>query len=305
MSTPIERGSRGPGVEDVQKRLLRLGFDLGSSGVDGVFLGATLDAVCGFQRERGLVESGVVDQETWSTLVDATFTLGDRLLYLRFPYLHGADVATLQGALNVLGFACGRPDGIFGAFTERAAREFQMNTGSPADGIVGPDTVRSVMRLRHVWLDKDPTSPVELAVAPARAAELLARLRLHVRFVDDDGADIAARFANVALATEPLATVFVSGTEADRTADVLLHLGRDVPLADLPRGTSVVRLADLSETAIEARLMTALLGGEGCREAAVCLGNLSGEEEAHQRIAVRMLDAVCAALTPAGAAVVS
>lgn len=305
MSTPIERGSRGPAVEDVQKRLLRLGYDLGSSGVDGVFLGATLDAVRSFQHERLLAEDGVVGQETWSALVDATFMLGDRLLYLRFPYLHGADVETLQGALNVLGFACSSPDGIFGAFTERAVREFQMNTGSPADGIVGADTVRAVMRLRHVWLDKDPTSPVELSVAPARAAALLARVRIHVRYLDDTGRDVAARFANLALATEPRAAVVVSGNEADRATDVLLHVGREVPLTDLPEGVAVVSLGEVSETAIEVRLMTALLGGEGCREAAVRLGDLVGEEEAHQRLAVRMLDAVCAALTPDSATVVS
>lgn len=305
MSTPIERGSRGPGVEDIQKRLLRLGYDLGSSGVDGVFLGATLEAVRSFQRERHLAGDGVVGPETWSALVDATFTLGDRLLYLRFPYLHGADVETLQTALNVLGFACGNPDGIFGAFTERAVREFQLNTGSPADGIVGPDTVRAVMRLRHVWLDKDPASPVELAVAPARAAALLARLRIQVHCFDETGRGVAARFANLALATEPRASVVVCTDVPDATADVILHLGRDVSLEELPAGIALVSLADVSETAIEARLMTALLGEEGCREAAVRLGDLQGEEETLQRIAVRMLDAVCAALTPDGAAVVS
>jgi peptidoglycan hydrolase-like protein with peptidoglycan-binding domain len=305
LSTPIERGSRGPGVEDVQKRLLRLGYDLGSSGVDGVFLGATLDAVRSFQHERHVVEDGVVGPETWSALVDATFMLGDRLLYLRFPYLHGADVQVLQGALNVLGFACGSPDGIFGAFTERAVREFQTNTGSPADGIVGPDTVRAVTRLRHVWLDKDPTSPVALAVAPARAAALLARVRIHVRYLDDTGRDVASRLANLALATEPRAAVVVSGTETDTTADALLYIGCDVSPADLPDGTAMVNLTDISEAVIEPRLITALLGGGSCRAAAVHLGHLGEAEETHQRLAVRMLDAVCAALTPESAAVVS
>jgi DNA polymerase III sliding clamp (beta) subunit (PCNA family) len=42
---PISQGGRGPAVEDVQKRLLMLGFDLGPTGVDGVFWGATLSAV--------------------------------------------------------------------------------------------------------------------------------------------------------------------------------------------------------------------------------------------------------------------
>jgi len=270
-----------------------------------VFLGATLDAVRSFQREHHLAEDGVVGQETWSALVDATFMLGDRLLYLRFPYLHGADVETLQTALNVLGFACGDPDGIFGAFTERAVREFQTNTGSPADGIVGPDTVRAVVRLRHVWLDKDPTSPVELNVAPARAAAVLVRIRIQVCCLDETGGDVAARFANLAQATEPRASVRVSAEPADRAADVVLHVGRDVPLDGLPGSVAVVSVADLSEAAIEARLMTALLGENGCREAVVCLGNINGEEESLQRLAVRMLDAVCAALTPDASTVVS
>src|SRR5574340_768330 len=89
---PITQGDRGPAVEDVQKRLLVLGFDLGSTGVDGVFWGVTLAAVRAFQQERGLSEDGIVGDETWAALVDATFRLGDRLLYLRVPYFHGADV---------------------------------------------------------------------------------------------------------------------------------------------------------------------------------------------------------------------
>ena len=97
----------------------------------------------------------------------------------------------------------------------------------------------------------------------------------------------------------------VSTADLYATADVILHLGRDVAFEELPGGIAIVSLADVSETAIEARLMTALLGEEGCREAAICLGDLQGEEETLQRIAVRMLDAVCAALTPDGAAVVS
>ena len=124
MLEPIAQGDRGAAVEDVQKRLLVLGFDLGPTGVDGVFLGATLSAVRSFQHANGLSEDGTVGDETWAALVDATFRLGDRLLYLRYPYLHGADVRALQSALNVLGFACGSPDGIFGAFTERAVRTF-------------------------------------------------------------------------------------------------------------------------------------------------------------------------------------
>ena len=40
---PIRPGDRGPAVEDIQRRLLALGYDLGITGVDGVFLGRTLE----------------------------------------------------------------------------------------------------------------------------------------------------------------------------------------------------------------------------------------------------------------------
>lgn len=304
MSTFIERGARGPGVEDIQKRLLRLGYDLGPSGVDGVFLGATFEAVRSFQHTRHLAEDGVVGAETWSALVDATFVLGDRLLYLRFPHFHGADVSTLQGALNALGFACGEPDGIFGAFTERAVREFQLNTGYPADGIVGSDTVRAVVRLRHVWEDKDPTSPVALAVAPARAADVLSRTRICMHVLDDRGRAIAERLANLAIATEPSSKVEVC-SEASSDAHVLLHLGTCANPETAFGGIPVVRIGLAAQEAVEARLMTALAAADGCREALIDLGDLADDEQAMQRLAVRILDAVCLALTPGPPSVVS
>ncbi len=304
MRAPIERGARGPGVEDIQQRLRRLGYDLGPSGVDGVFSGATLEAVQRFQRSRALGEDGAVGPETWAALVDATFVLGDRLLYLRFPHFHGADVATLQGALNALGFACGHPDGIFGAFTERAVREFQLNTGYPADGIVGSDTVRAVVRLRHVWEDKDPTSPIELAVAPARAADVLSRSRIQLHYLDERGRAVAERFANLAMATEPSARVTV-GTDAPTDTDVLLHLGGCEHPGDTFPGVPVVRVGRALQEAVEARLMTALAAAEGCREALVDLGDVAEDEQAMQRLAVRLLDAVCLALTPGPPPVVS
>ena len=93
---PVRPGARGPAVEDIQRRLLALGYDLGRTGVDGVFLGLTADAVRSFQSVNGLSEDGVVGDETWSALVDAGFKLGDRMLYLRLPHFHGHDVLALQ-----------------------------------------------------------------------------------------------------------------------------------------------------------------------------------------------------------------
>lgn len=84
-------------------------------------------------------------------MVDASYKLGDRTLYLRLPNFHGADVRALQQALNVLGFACGIDDGYFGPHTEAALQQFQENVGLFADGMAFQDTFNYIKRLHHVW----------------------------------------------------------------------------------------------------------------------------------------------------------
>ena len=52
----------------------------------------------------------------------------------------GADVRTLQAALNAGGFDCGAADGAFGAATETALKRFQGRYKLGADGIAGQGT---------------------------------------------------------------------------------------------------------------------------------------------------------------------
>lgn len=52
----------------------------------------------------------------------------------------GADVKTLQAALNANGFDCGAADGAFGAATETALKRFQERYKLGADGIAGAGT---------------------------------------------------------------------------------------------------------------------------------------------------------------------
>ncbi len=100
-----------------------------------------------FQRLRGLRVDGVCGTQTWNTLVEASFHLGDRFLYRRTPMQRGDDVAELQQRLCTLGFDTGRVDGIFGDATVRALGEFQRNAGLPVDGIVGGATLHELLRL--------------------------------------------------------------------------------------------------------------------------------------------------------------
>ena len=128
------------------RRLGRLGYDV-SSDAPGHFGATTERAVRGFQEERGLRVDGICGPQTWGSLVEAGYQLGDRLLYLRAPMLRGDDVGELQESLGALGFDAGRVDGIFGPDAARALQEFQRNSGLTADGICGPDTVSALRRL--------------------------------------------------------------------------------------------------------------------------------------------------------------
>jgi N-acetylmuramoyl-L-alanine amidase len=89
-----------------------------------------------------------VGPDTWRELVEASWRLGDRPLYLRNPPLRGDDVHSLQARLNALGLNPGREDGIFGRDTDRAVRAFQREYGVPEDGIFGPKSATALAGLR-------------------------------------------------------------------------------------------------------------------------------------------------------------
>lgn len=144
--TLLAAGNRGEAVLDLQLRLGALGFRTDPDD-PSEFASGTDAAVRAFQADRGLRVDGVVGRHTWASIVDGGFTLGDRLLYFRQPFLRGDDVATLQRRLNALGFDARRVDGLFGADTHRALMEFQRSTGLVADGICGPSTVEALDRV--------------------------------------------------------------------------------------------------------------------------------------------------------------
>ena len=104
----IRLGDEGEDVRDVQARLSALGHRIEPDEA-GRFGPSTEAAVRAFQQARGLVVDGIVGAGTWTELVDAGYGLGDRTLYLHFPYLHGDDVGELQRRLDALGFDPGPP----------------------------------------------------------------------------------------------------------------------------------------------------------------------------------------------------
>jgi N-acetylmuramoyl-L-alanine amidase len=152
---PLRPGDSGDAVRDVQRRLARLGFDVGDD-APGDYGEATERAIRTFQAQRGLRVDGTFGRQSWASLVEAGYRLGDRLLYLRSPMLRGDDVSEVQEDLGRLGFDAGRVDGIFGPRTVEALEAFQRNAGLTVDGVAGPDTVSALRRV----LRPDAGSPV-------------------------------------------------------------------------------------------------------------------------------------------------
>lgn len=144
MAEVVRPGDRGEQVLDIQARLGGLGYAMPADERAGVFGPATEQAVRAFQQDRGLIVDGLVGPDTWRELVEASWTLGDRILYLRAPHMRGDDVRDLQDRLASLGFDPGRSDGIFGPQTARALEEFQRNYGITPDAIVAEATLRGL-----------------------------------------------------------------------------------------------------------------------------------------------------------------
>lgn len=146
MTGLIREGDRSDEVADVQLRLR--GLKLRVEDEPGVFGASTKQAVREFQQRRGIIVDGIVGPHTWNELVEASWRLGDRILYLKVPVMRGDDILTLQSRLNALGFDAGREDGIFGRSTYRGVRAFQREYGVAEDGIFGPASHAALMGLR-------------------------------------------------------------------------------------------------------------------------------------------------------------
>lgn len=151
------RGDRGPAIAQIRAALTTLKL-LASTGCDPGLDAARFDdalfddacdrAVRAFQQQRGLTVDGIVGRETYRALEEARLRLGDRVLSFTVSRpLVGDDVAALQERLLELGFDAGRRDGVFGARTEHALRDFQRNYGLRADGTCGPATLRALRQL--------------------------------------------------------------------------------------------------------------------------------------------------------------
>lgn len=294
----IQKNDTGPAVKDVQQKLSDLGF-LDAKAISGTYDDATAAAVAAFCHSAGLPASLSVDDKVWAALLDATFQLGDRTLYLRMPYFHGNDVTQLQQALNALGFAC-NVDGMFGAYTELAVRRFQMNMGLPQDGIAGAYTFQAVKNLHHSWEGKP--GPVRAKhMGFARAADVLEHNALCLFGTDQFTRSVAARMSNLALATNP-ASKIVSAENllvAPDAGMLLVHIVTD----ESQRSENVPFVTYDDEETLALRLQSAMGATKTSpKRITVCLPGTQWEDagagRSAQHYAITLLDAFCQALAP-------
>lgn len=298
----IKQGMQGPAVEDVQTRLASLGYAIDEHELEGSDYGAsTAKAVSDFRVASGLATGDEVDSVCWSALVDASYKLGDRTLYLRLPNFHGADVRALQQALNVLGFACGIDDGYFGPHTEAALQQFQENVGLFADGMAFQDTFNYIKRLHHVWKDKPSVVNIDSEARSgfARAASVLEHVNVAVGGEDAIARNIASRIWNIASATTENSGVVLYDSEEPQDMDVIFVVASE-PLPESAAPVATITLAEC--TNLSQRIRTAIAASTQ-KPARVRFG-LTGltrygtfTSSDAQTLAIRLLDGVCDALS--------
>jgi len=167
----ISMGSRGEGVEEIQKILDKKNYDLGEEGVDGIFGMMTMKAIKKFQKDEGLnLIDGIVGIETSTALkekINESKGLNEQAdkaelvdadsnqLLVNINNIEGdiersdrknmrfkQDVESFQIGLSLLGYKLPvyGVDGLFGPETERALNKFKRDNKLEENGIFSTGT---------------------------------------------------------------------------------------------------------------------------------------------------------------------
>jgi len=130
----VKKGDTGAEVYAIQYLLRSQGFSLTA---DGIFGSITKTKVQSFQTAKGLSADGIVGPKTWKALISGkTVGIGSS----------GDAVFAVQRLINKFGYNIS-VDGIFGAKTNQAVKDFQTKYGLQVDGIVGPETWKALVAL--------------------------------------------------------------------------------------------------------------------------------------------------------------
>ncbi len=142
----LRLGNNGQDVKEIQKRLnQRLTYIYTPAleiAVDSDFGSETETAVKYLQCLAFLSVNGITDAATWNFICNGA----DSLPTLRLNST-GSVVRSVQEALSGAGFYNGAFDGVFGAKTVQAVKDFQAHSGLVADGVIGAKSWDALIKL--------------------------------------------------------------------------------------------------------------------------------------------------------------
>ena len=145
-NTYLSHGTSGKNVTKMQNRLIDLGYLYGKA--SGKVCDITEEAIISFQRRNGLYDDGVAGPDTLEKMYSSSAKKANSAVGIIGVTLsvgnEGPGVKILQNRLKSFGFLSGAADGVYGAATEEAVRDFQRANGLKADGKAGHDTLQKL-----------------------------------------------------------------------------------------------------------------------------------------------------------------
>ena len=97
----VRRGMKGDDVRELQSKLYKLGYNLGSYGIDGDFGRATEAAVKEFQEDHKLTVDGVAGPMTWDALDKAVQNVSSKPAEKKYTVcIHGLDKTQADALLT-------------------------------------------------------------------------------------------------------------------------------------------------------------------------------------------------------------
>lgn len=133
----LSQGKTGAAVTRLQQRLRQLGYL--NANPNGNFGPMTRDAVIRFQRNYRISANGIVNRQTWNTLLGYSQTPARSSLSTQ-------QVRELQVRLQQLGYFKTNPTGNIGPITRKAVIQYQRNYRLPVNGIANAQVLESVRR---------------------------------------------------------------------------------------------------------------------------------------------------------------
>ncbi|MGF1937876.1 MAG: peptidoglycan-binding domain-containing protein [Nostoc sp. ChiQUE02] len=133
----LSQGKAGAAVTRLQQRLRQLGYF--NANPTGNFGQITKDAVIAFQRNYRIPANGIVNRQTWNTLMGSSPTSAR-------SSLSTPQARELQVRLQQLGYFNTNPTGNIGPMTREAVIQFQRNYRLPVDGIANAQVLEAVRR---------------------------------------------------------------------------------------------------------------------------------------------------------------